>query len=126
MGWTTCEGWTLKSLIKDRIKTEENTETGRKWKDCAGYKDMTESMGPNCYSCPLEYLEMVPMPESPFAEEWRESVRAWHKKRTRKFTIGEEIKLVYSKIPSVTIVSVKPLLGVYGGIRYRIPKKLIA
>ena len=41
-----------------------------------GYKDMTESMGPCYYTCPLSYLEMVPCPEnSQWAKEWREKVR---------------------------------------------------
>lgn len=39
-----------------------------------GYKDMTESMGPYCYSCPLGYLELV----SPANEQWRAGVREYH------------------------------------------------
>jgi hypothetical protein len=40
-----------------------------------GYKDMEESSGPYFYSCPLKYLDMVPVVAS---ESWREGVRAYH------------------------------------------------
>jgi hypothetical protein len=50
-----------------------------------GYKDMSESMHPYYYSCPLKYLDMVPVAN----EEWRENVRKYHaeslqKRRTRR------------------------------------------
>ena len=40
-----------------------------------GYKDMEESMGPYFYSCPLKYLDIVPVVAN---ESWREQVRAYH------------------------------------------------
>lgn len=40
-----------------------------------GRKDMSESMGPAYHSCPTSYLDMVPMPESKYAQNWREKVR---------------------------------------------------
>jgi hypothetical protein len=39
-----------------------------------GYKDMDESMHPYTYSCPLGYLELVPVA----CEEWREGVQSYH------------------------------------------------
>ena len=39
-----------------------------------GYKDMEESMHPYYYSCPLGYLELVPVA----CEKWREGVRSYH------------------------------------------------
>lgn len=52
-----------------------------------GYKDMSESMGPFKYDCPLRYLKMVPVAN----EKWREGVRAHHearKKRAKKIEPG--------------------------------------
>lgn len=49
-----------------------------------GYKDMDEGMGPNCYSCPLSYLDLVPPDSSEYAVRWRERVRAWHAERAAK------------------------------------------
>lgn len=42
-----------------------------------GYKDMDESMHPYYYSCPLKYLDMVPVA----SEEWRAGVQHWHEKQ---------------------------------------------
>lgn len=68
---------------------------GRRWITCDllqydpvdklwGYKDMDESMHPYRYSCPLSYLEMVPVA----CHEWRMGVYAYHEKleRRRKWT----------------------------------------
>lgn len=38
-----------------------------------GYKDLDESMGPCYYTCPLSYLDLVPVKN----ERWRESVRKY-------------------------------------------------
>jgi hypothetical protein len=89
-----------------------------------GYKDMEESMGPCYYSCPLKYLDQVPEPDSRYAKEWRGKVRAYHAKR-KALVIGATVKLERCSIPELTIVSLRPLLGMYAGIRYRIPLKLL-
>lgn len=39
-----------------------------------GYKPMSESMGPYYYTCPLGYLNMVPVADA----AWREDVRSTH------------------------------------------------
>src|SRR3990172_3602103 len=36
-----------------------------------GRKDMDEGMGPCFYNCPLEYLDMVPVPAGEFAKGWQ-------------------------------------------------------
>jgi hypothetical protein len=43
-----------------------------------GYKPMDEASGPYQYSCPLQFLDITPVPDSPFADEWRKEVRNWH------------------------------------------------
>ncbi len=40
-----------------------------------GYKDMTEDMGPYHYSCPVGYLDMVPLDRFDGDPEWRVEVR---------------------------------------------------
>lgn len=45
-----------------------------------GYKDLSESMGPYYYSCPLAYLAMVPVENA----TWRESVIQYHAKQQAK------------------------------------------
>ena len=49
-----------------------------------GYKDMEESMHPYYYSCPLKYLEMVPIDQFGGNEEWRQIVREHHEQRRAK------------------------------------------
>jgi hypothetical protein len=43
-----------------------------------GYKDMDESMHPYFYSCPLSYLELVPMDQYGGNAEWRKLVQEYH------------------------------------------------
>lgn len=90
-----------------------------------GYKGMSESMGPGYYGCPLRFLDMVPVPDSPYASEWREKVKEYHAKRSRKFEVGQVVKLIGSTIPFVVIVSVRPLHGTYQGKRYRLPRRML-
>jgi hypothetical protein len=40
------------------------------------YKPMDEAVGPCYYRCPVEWLDSVPVPDSPYAAGWREKVRA--------------------------------------------------
>lgn len=49
-----------------------------------GYKDMDESMHPYFYSCPLKYLEMVPIDQYGGNAEWREGIRAFHARKREK------------------------------------------
>jgi len=56
-----------------------------------GYKDMEESMGPYFFSCPLKYLEMVPVVGS---ESWREGVRAYHERQQEKRRAKKKLKTV--------------------------------
>lgn len=64
--WITCD------LLRYRMSDD--------W----GYKDMDESMGPYYYSCPLGYLEMVPIDPYGGNEKWREVVKAHHARRAEK------------------------------------------
>lgn len=86
-----------------------------------GYKEMEESMGPNYYSCPLKYLEMVPEANA----AWREAVREHHHQRNRKVSVGQRIGLINASIPWVVVTSIKPLLGIYNGQCYRVPRRMI-
>lgn len=88
-----------------------------------GYKDIDESMGPYYYSCPLSYLDMAPETNA----GWREQVRAWHARLSRKVAVGDIWSLVHCKVRMVEIVSVRPLRGRgrHDGVLYRIPRKLL-
>jgi hypothetical protein len=46
-----------------------------------GYKDLDESMHPYYYSCPLKYLEMVPIEQFGGNSEWRALVTEHHQRR---------------------------------------------
>ncbi len=43
-----------------------------------GYKDLEESMHPYFYSCPISYLELVPIDQYGGHAEWRKLVRKYH------------------------------------------------
>lgn len=49
-----------------------------------GYKDMEESMHPFFYSCPLGYLELVPIDQFGGDEEWRKCVQSYHQRLKEK------------------------------------------
>lgn len=73
--WTV---WELTDIADGRTERFIGCDVFVKSPDgCWGYKDMEESMGPCYYSCPLEYLAIVP----PSNETWRERVRAYHARR---------------------------------------------
>lgn len=86
-----------------------------------GYKGMDESMHPYYYSCPLKYLDLAPVANA----DWRAAVRVYHRNRNRKLNIGQKIGLKGSTIPWVVITSLRPLTGEYGGLRYRVPRRLL-
>jgi hypothetical protein len=86
-----------------------------------GYKDMCEAMGPCYYSCPLRFLDMVPVASA----EWREKVKEYHGKRQRKLEVGKTYELLNCKIPHVKISNLRPLRGEYNGTTYRLSKTLI-
>jgi len=121
-------GNVLWSVIKLTKKAENITETfigchlldkstGVGW----GYKNLCESIGPLYYTCPLKYLEMAPVAN----QSWRDDVIAYHKWMNRQFKVGQKISLENASIPWVELVSLKPLLGIYNGLSYRIPRRMI-
>lgn len=64
-----------------------------------GYKGMTEMCGPFATDCPLELLDLAPLPpESGFSASWREKVRkqASQKKARKQVEVGSIVK-VYGK-----------------------------
>lgn len=86
-----------------------------------GYKDMCESSHPYQYSCPLKYLDMVPVA----SEKWREGVRAYwdHRKYVSSLKPGDYVKMKDGITPNeFKIVSAKPLRGtaLSTGILYRL------
>jgi hypothetical protein len=93
-----------------------------------GYKPMDESMGPYYYTCPLPYLDMVPVAN----EKWRSVVREHHariasgKDALRSLAIGDVVVLKKGHTPSrLTLASKKPLRGYAGNMLFRFPAKAI-
>lgn len=60
-----------------------------------GYKEMHESMHPYYYSCPLKYLDLVPVANA----GWRAEVRTYHRNRHREVVIGQKVAIKGSTIP---------------------------
>jgi hypothetical protein len=97
----------------------------------AGYKDLTESMEPYYYDCPLALLDLAPVAH----ESWRDKVRVYHlenkQKRARRKHVkcGDTVELTkeYGSLRLV-VTSTKPLLGtgVETGKTYRIGPRHIA
>ena len=89
-----------------------------------GYKDLSESMGPCYYSCPLAYLDLVP-PTNP---DWREQVRAWHAARNRPVVVGDLLVFEGLSIPEARVVEKhgRRVIGEYAGCRYRLPPRVLA
>ena len=97
-----------------------------------GYKGMDESMHPYTYNCPLKFLEMVkPEPPDRFNLEWRKKVyEYWEEKQEKRgvkkaVKIGDTLILKNSTIPEVYVISVKPLIGIWAGRKYKIPPRFI-
>lgn len=115
----------------------EQYKTGDRWLETTlisggrgndwGYKDMSETMGPDgCEACPLRFLDMVPDPGGA-ATEYREKVRAYHAQRARQLEVGAIYAAVGAKgITSFRIESLRPLRGVGSdGRLYRVGKRFI-
>jgi hypothetical protein len=55
-----------------------------------GYKSMDEGMGPNEVDCPLAILDLLTAPDPErYGAAWRERVRAYHARKTRRPKPGE-------------------------------------
>lgn len=125
--WTVREN--TKTFPDGRVESVKyiGCDLVKKYGHDAGYKDMCESMGPCYYNCPLSFLDEVPEENA----EWRKEVRkywetaALKRKAAAALVVGQVLKLQGCSIPEITVVSVKPLRGEYGGRTYRIPKKFI-
>ncbi len=74
-------------------KDDKEVQPTERWIQCDllrcdggewGYKDIEESMGPYYFSCPLGYLNLVPMDKYGGNSEWREQVIEHHRRRAEK------------------------------------------
>ena len=123
------------SVLDSYIGCDLIRRNGHEW----GYKDMEESSGPCYYSCPLKYLDMVPVPKSTYAPKWREKVRAYHAVHNRKLTKGATYEATpglrlgdRGKITHIRADSLRPIRGtvtfesglVLGNVRFK--RKMVA
>ncbi|MGK2927659.1 MAG: hypothetical protein ACSLE2_18755 [Lysobacterales bacterium] len=86
-----------------------------------GHKPLSEEDGPYYYSCPLKYLDMVPVQNA----DWRVKVREYHARRTRQFETGQRVEVIGCTVPWVRITSANPLTGEYAGVRYNLKRSLL-
>ena len=93
----------------------------RKDGEWCGYKDMEESVEPGYYSCPMKFLSMAPE-RNP---AWREGVREYHRRRARRFSVGQRVEVIGCTIPWVRITGTSPLTGEYGGVNYNLKRSLL-
>lgn len=88
-----------------------------------GYKDITESMGPLYYDCPLSLLKEAPVAN----ETWRDQVVEYHRNEKarrsslKNLSIGKTVRLKEGFCPNeLTVIEVNPLIGIANGRRYRL------
>jgi hypothetical protein len=94
--------WTVWERIF--TKDEKQAEPAQRWIGCDllhyqkdfgwGYKDMDEAMGPCYYSCPLSYLDLVPIDKFGGNAQWRELVRTYHTRHAEKRRARQAAKCV--------------------------------
>jgi hypothetical protein len=76
------------------LKDGQETRSHERWISCDlmrhqkndgwGHKDLCESEHPYYYSCPMKYLNLVPIDQYGGNPEWREQVLAHHARRKEK------------------------------------------
>ena len=71
------------TLLLSALPFVRNANMNRKWNRW-GYKDMEESMHPYYYSCPLSYLELVPIDQYGGNAAWRAGVQQYHALQAEK------------------------------------------
>lgn len=114
--------WDRKNKSTNQTERYINCDLIQKQKDFGyGYKGMSESMHPYYYSCPLSYLNMTPVA----SQEWRDKVREYHNKKTRKLNIGTIYQLINRTIPNIKILNLKPLIGEFQGRHYKVSKSYL-
>jgi hypothetical protein len=105
--------------------TEKQMVSGRtEW----AYKSMSEDAGPyGLDDCPLSFLELVGPAKNEFAEQFRERVRAYHKKRTQVLAVGQVYTATNTReIATFKLLNLKPLTGLGdNGVVYRLSRKFI-
>ncbi len=124
MGWSSCNSWKTKKDVVDELKRDlsrnyhiidDKSTTSGYWavieritdKDRyiifslirkeGGYystKEMSESMHPMYYDCPLSFLDLVP----PAYLHWRNKVKSFHeKKHSKKVLVPDSVVTLYNK-----------------------------
>lgn len=72
-----------------KVLWNPNTKTGEQF----GYKDMTESMGPCEDGCPQHILDFLTPTDKEHAIDWRRRCAESLKRRARKVTDGDRVRL---------------------------------
>ena len=71
------------------VKWTPRSRTGEQF----GYKDMSESMGPNQADCPANILELLTTTDKEHSLDWRRRCLAAHRLRSRQLRNGDRVRL---------------------------------
>jgi hypothetical protein len=88
---------------------------------------MTEQENPFHFSCPLRFLAKV----LPVNLEWRQAVHEWHRTKTNRknildnLRVGSRVRLSGSRPSEFVVTSLRPLHGESGGKEYKLIKDRI-
>ena len=93
--WTVWE----RTFTKDEVEAQPTErwigcDLLRYQSDAWGYKDLDESMHPYYYSCPMKYLNLVPIQQYGGNEEWRAGVERYHARQQAKRKLRTPVKAV--------------------------------
>lgn len=125
--------WTVWEIVKTSINKKELFSIDRyigldliqKQDGVYGYKNMSESVGPCYYNCPLKYLDMVEVA----SQDWRDKVHEYYaaQKRKKSLKVGDTIRLVNANIPEVVVVRKEKskIFGKYNDIVYQIAPRFV-
>lgn len=81
------------------------------------FREMRESQHPDFYSCPLSYLDMVPLEHFGGSPAWRDEVRAYHEARHRRLEVGHIYKVKFDcriggdYVDTIKVERLRPLRG---------------
>lgn len=68
-----------------------------------GYKDMSETMGPYAWKCPLRILDALTETDDEYANGWRTKVREYHARRAAfpKLEEGMRLRVLNENVPTI-------------------------
>ena len=74
-----------------------------------GYKDMSETMGPYAWTCPMRIIEALTPTDNEYANGWRTKVREYHARRAAlpKLAEGMRLRILNESVPTVNGIELR-------------------